>query len=294
MKRSRYSATMSRCFGSSNQSRERKRRLVAWMVCQMPCDTIPCGSPGHVDANAEQAAGERLLLALFRIERDMRGGDVKRPQIVAGEGRLGHRGARQSQGLTAIRLAVSSAEAPAAEHAGPEATFGIDDRAVGISASPAPKRANTRLLDRLPVARAIECVDDSGQRIGVIQHAAVGALRRTVGHHVARIAPHAAGVGRAGTARRSALLRCRPSSRTTESPAESTKPSFSRLLGACGSTTCSSVKLPVSGLNLWRPVLRPGDQCQPAWSEARSRRAPARARCAVRRSPGGSDEWPAP
>jgi hypothetical protein len=39
----------------------------------------------------------RLLFALFRIESDMRGRDVERPEIVTGESGLGHSRAGQSQ-----------------------------------------------------------------------------------------------------------------------------------------------------------------------------------------------------
>src|SRR5690349_10179829 len=94
---------MSRCFGSSNQSRERKRRAGraersgAGLSDAMSHDSL--GQSGHVDARAEQAAGKRLLLALFGVERDVRGGDVESTKIVTAEGGLGHGGAGQAQRL---------------------------------------------------------------------------------------------------------------------------------------------------------------------------------------------------
>src|SRR5690349_7869013 len=93
MKRSRYSATMSRCFGSSNQSGDRTRggsraealrRESLW-------------PSRYVDSSAEQSARARLLLALLGVERDMRGGDVERPQVIAAERRLRPGGAWQAQ-----------------------------------------------------------------------------------------------------------------------------------------------------------------------------------------------------
>src|SRR6478735_2848655 len=130
MKRSRYSATMSRCFGSSNQSRERKRRCcVDDLSDAMRHDSL--WQSRHVDPRAEQAAGERLLPTLFCIECNVRGSDVKRLEVVACEGCLGDRGTRQSNGLQQFALRRVALQAPAAEHAGPEATFGVDDRPVG-------------------------------------------------------------------------------------------------------------------------------------------------------------------
>src|SRR5688500_2615518 len=94
MKRDRYNATMSRCLGSSNQSRERKRR-----------EGFASDAMGHnslwkarnVDTCPEQPACQRLLLAFFRVERDARGGDVKGLQIIAAEGGLCHGRAGQAQ-----------------------------------------------------------------------------------------------------------------------------------------------------------------------------------------------------
>src|SRR5690349_905580 len=93
MKRSRYSATMSRCFGSSNQSRDRNRR--GGRSEAMRNDSL--WQTRYVDSYAEQSARERLLLALLGVERDMRGGDVERPQVIAAERRLRHGGAWQTQ-----------------------------------------------------------------------------------------------------------------------------------------------------------------------------------------------------
>src|SRR6187200_573038 len=135
MKRSRYSATMSRCFGSSNQSRERKRRCFDGVCASDAMRHDSLWQSRHVDSRAEQATGERLLPALFCIERHVRGSDVKRLEIVACEGRLGDRGTRQSNGLQQLALRRVALQAPAAKHAGPKATFGVDDRAVGIPAS---------------------------------------------------------------------------------------------------------------------------------------------------------------
>src|SRR5690349_16902938 len=95
MKRSRYSATMSRCFGSSNQSRERKRRR-GWTRVSEAMRNDSLRQPGHGDSRTEQSTGERLLPALLRRQRDMRRGDVKRLQIVARERGLGDRGAGQA------------------------------------------------------------------------------------------------------------------------------------------------------------------------------------------------------
>src|SRR5688572_32275505 len=88
MKRSRYNATMSRCLGSSNQSRERKRRL----------DSMGDNSlwkSRHVDTCAEQATGERLCFPFLGAERDVCGSDVQSLQIIVGKGRLGDGGTGQ-------------------------------------------------------------------------------------------------------------------------------------------------------------------------------------------------------
>src|SRR5689334_1782934 len=155
MKRSRYSATMSRCFGSSNQSRERKRR---WGLSEaMRNDSL--WQSGHVDSDAEQAAREWLLFALLGIERDMRGGDVERPKIVAAERRLGHGRAGQPQRRQQLALGRVSTQAPAAEHAGPDAAFDIDDRPVRESFAGTEAREDAFVGERA-VTRAIECVDD--------------------------------------------------------------------------------------------------------------------------------------
>ena len=51
----------------------------------------------HVDARPEQSASQRLLLAFFGIERDMRGSDVKSLQIFITKSRLGDSRAGQAQ-----------------------------------------------------------------------------------------------------------------------------------------------------------------------------------------------------
>ena len=66
MKRSRYSATMSRWSGSSNQSRERKRR--AGRVESDAMRDLALRQARYVNPNAEQSARERLLRALPRAE----------------------------------------------------------------------------------------------------------------------------------------------------------------------------------------------------------------------------------
>src|SRR5690349_9688799 len=105
MKRSRYSATMSRCFGSSNQSRDRKRRAGrAEAGLSDAMSHYSLGQAGHIDAGAEETAGQRLLPAFLGAERDVRGGDVKGSQIVAAESRLGHRGAGQAKCLQQLAL----------------------------------------------------------------------------------------------------------------------------------------------------------------------------------------------
>src|SRR5262245_56398232 len=94
MKRSRYSATMSRCLGSSNQSRDRKRRE-GFASDAMGHNSL--WEPRHVDSYTEQAARQRLCLPFRGVERDMRGGDVKSTQIVVAESRLGDGRAGQIQ-----------------------------------------------------------------------------------------------------------------------------------------------------------------------------------------------------
>src|SRR6186997_2031152 len=95
MKRSRYSATMSRCFGSSNQSRERKRRDC---FCRVSSDAMGHNSlrqSRHVYACAEQTTGERLCFPFLGAERNVRGGDVQSLQVIVTKGRLGDGGAGQ-------------------------------------------------------------------------------------------------------------------------------------------------------------------------------------------------------
>src|SRR5688572_20834422 len=94
MKRSRYSATMSRCLGSSNQSRDRKRRE-GFASDAMGHNSL--WKPRHVYAYTEQAASQRLCLPFRGAERDMRGGDVKGAKIVVAERCLRDRRAGQIQ-----------------------------------------------------------------------------------------------------------------------------------------------------------------------------------------------------
>src|SRR6187399_1254749 len=96
MKRSRYSATMSRCFGSSNQSRERKRRLGRPRELAMALGLASDAMSDHslrktrdIDASAEQSAGEWLLEQLIGVEAHAGAGDVKGLQIRSAECRLG-------------------------------------------------------------------------------------------------------------------------------------------------------------------------------------------------------------
>ena len=145
--------------------------------------------PRHVDPRAKQAAGERLLLALFGDERHVRGGDVERLEVIARERRLGDRGAGQSDRCSSSPR-ESSVEAPAAEHAGPHAAFDVDDGAVGVTTAGGKAHEYT-LVREAAVPCAIEGVDRSGQRVGVVQPAAVGALGGTVGHDIAWIAANA-------------------------------------------------------------------------------------------------------
>src|SRR6478735_6616469 len=126
---------MSRCFGSSNQSRERNRR---WGLEAMRNDSL--WQSWHVDANAEQSARERLLLALFRVERDVGGGDVERAQIVAGERRLGHGRAGQADARQQFALGRIATQSPASEDAGPDATFDIHDGPVRVPFAGAKSR----------------------------------------------------------------------------------------------------------------------------------------------------------
>src|SRR5262245_61618664 len=98
MKRSRYSATMSRCFGSSNQSRERKRRLGRPLLASDAMSDDSLGKSGDVDAHLEQSARERLFLQLFAVEAHPGAGDVESAQVRSAERRLGHVRDRQAQG----------------------------------------------------------------------------------------------------------------------------------------------------------------------------------------------------
>src|ERR1041385_8317385 len=124
MKRSRYSATRSRWAGSSNQSRERKRRLGVRSEA-MRDDALR--QPRYVHAYAEQTSGIRLLVALLVREPFPRGGDVERAQIFAAErrfGDIGHRHGELRDLLAVRRIAV---HAPAGVEAGPDVTLGVGD-----------------------------------------------------------------------------------------------------------------------------------------------------------------------
>src|SRR5438128_663416 len=93
MKRSRYSAAMSMCPGASNHSWERKRPvgvpgfLIEGLRSDM--DNLVLGLAGNIHVEAEQAAGQGLLLDLVggQILRRRRG--EYRFQIAAGEADLG-------------------------------------------------------------------------------------------------------------------------------------------------------------------------------------------------------------
>src|SRR5262245_60972766 len=82
-------------------------------------------------------------------------------------------------------------QCPAAEHAAPDAAFDVDDGAVGITAARRHAHQDA-LVGQQAGTRAIEGVDDAGQRIRVIESLAVRALGRTVGDDVAGIAAYAA------------------------------------------------------------------------------------------------------
>src|SRR5512143_3476314 len=106
MKRSKYSATMSRWAGSSNQSRERKRRLGVRSEA-MRDDALR--QPRYVNAYAEQTSGNRLLFALLVRKAFPRGGDVERAQVFAAErglGDVGHRHGELRDLLAVGRIAI--------------------------------------------------------------------------------------------------------------------------------------------------------------------------------------------
>src|SRR3569833_378681 len=148
MKRSRYSATMSRWAGSSNQSRERKRRLGVRSEA-MRNDALR--GARYVNAHTAQAAGSRLLLALLVRKTFPRGGDVERAQVFAAEcslGDVGHRHGELGHFLAVRRIAV---HAPAAVEAGPDVALRIGDRPSGWP-SPAPMRAKSRRFESVPSA----------------------------------------------------------------------------------------------------------------------------------------------
>src|SRR6185295_1535055 len=94
MNRSRYRATMSRWSGSSNQSRERKRRFGGELESMPDC---ALRQPGCVYSHAEQATGARLFRVVLLREPFPGGGDVERAQVCAAEGLLGHVRARHPQ-----------------------------------------------------------------------------------------------------------------------------------------------------------------------------------------------------
>src|SRR5688572_15900801 len=121
MKRSRYSATMSRCFGSSNQSRERKRRFGRPLLASDAMSHDSLGKSGDVDTRAKQSTRERLLQPLFGVEAHAGAGDVEGTQVRAAERRLGHVGDRQFECAQQFALRRVAAQAPAAEQASPDA-----------------------------------------------------------------------------------------------------------------------------------------------------------------------------
>src|SRR5678815_722424 len=115
---------MSRCLGSSNQSRERNRRWGKRTVASDAMGHNSLWQAGHLDARAEQAAGQRLLLAFLGVERHVRRGDVKRLQVVVTERGLGDGRAGQVDLADQFARWRVALQAPAAEHAGPDTTFG--------------------------------------------------------------------------------------------------------------------------------------------------------------------------
>src|SRR4051812_11874103 len=120
---------MSRCLGSSNQSRERKRGLSDAMGHDFLRKT------GHVNPYAEQSAGQRLMASFLGIERDVRGGDVQGAEILVTERRLGDRRAGQAQGAQQFARGRVTLQPPAAEYASPEATLRIHAWAVRVAAA---------------------------------------------------------------------------------------------------------------------------------------------------------------
>src|SRR5690349_20282099 len=124
----------------------------------------------------------------------MRGGDVESPKIVAAKRGLRDGRAWQAQRRQQLALRRIASQAPSAEHAGPDATFDVDNGPVRKTFAGAEACEDAFIRERA-IPRTIERVDDPGQRIRVIESATVRAFRRTVAHDVAGIAALTAGVG---------------------------------------------------------------------------------------------------
>src|SRR6185295_16851365 len=80
---------------------------------------------------------------------------------------------------------------PASKYSGPEATFDVHNGPVRVTSARRQARKDPLVRQRA-VARAIEGVDDAGQRVGVIEDLAVGTFRRPIADHVPRVARYAA------------------------------------------------------------------------------------------------------
>src|SRR3954470_2412131 len=123
MNRSRYSATMSRCLGSANQSRDRKRIFSDAMGHDF------LWKSRHVNPYLEQSPGQWLLTALLGTERDVRGCDVQSPQIVTSKRCLGDGGAGQAESAEQLPCGRIALQAPTPEYTGPEAALRVHDGA---------------------------------------------------------------------------------------------------------------------------------------------------------------------
>src|SRR5579875_2968071 len=110
-----------RC-GAANQSRERKRRTGVRGASEVKAQ-LSLRQAGNVGVEGEQAAGERLRLALFHRQPLPGGGGVDGAEVLAAERRLGHVGDREADVLDQLAFRRIAVEAPAAEQAGPDAAL---------------------------------------------------------------------------------------------------------------------------------------------------------------------------